>query len=57
MHDAATSMEKVMSEHVNSDLVEQMHKIEEEVHTEVEKVVKIIEYFHNKISASHNMEK
>ena len=46
-----------MPKHVGADLVEKMKKKEEEVRTDVEKVVKIIEYFHNKISASHYMDK
>ena len=56
MHEVAKLVEKVMLEHVNSDLVEHMQKIEEEAHTETKKVVKIVEYFHNKINATHQIE-
>ena len=49
-------VEKVMPEHVSSDLVEHMQKIEEEVCTETKKVVKIMEYFRNKINATHQIE-
>ena len=56
VHDEVTFVEKFMLEHVNSDMVENMWKKEEEVRTEAKKVVKIVEYFLNKISVSHNME-
>ena len=54
--EVAASVEKFMPEHVIFELVEQMRNKEEEVRTEVEKVVKIVEGFQNKISASHYME-
>ena len=56
VHELETSVEKVMPEHVNFDLVEHMQKIEEEVHTKIKKVVKIMEYFHKKINATHQIE-
>ena len=49
-------VEKVMLENVSFDLVEKFWKTEEEVCTEVERVLKIVEDFHNKISASKNIE-
>ena len=48
-------VERDILEHVCFDLVEHMHKIEE-VHAETEKLVKIMEDFHNKISTSQFME-
>ena len=45
-----------MPKHVNYDLVEHMQKREEEVRMETKKLVKIVEDFQNKISASHFME-
>ena len=56
VHDVVALVEKIMPEHVSSDLVEQMWKTEEEVLIEAERVVKIVEYFQNKINASQNME-
>ena len=52
MRKVAASVERVMSEHISSDLVDHMQKIEDEVHAEIEKLAKIMEDFHNKISAS-----
>ena len=40
-----TFVERVMLEHFSSDLVEHMQKIEEEVRTKIEKLVKIMEDF------------
>ena len=57
VHEVAASIESNMLEHVSSDLVEHMQKIEEEVWIETEKLVKIMEYFHTKVNASHSMEK
>ena len=54
--DIAASIERVMLKHVSFDLVEKMHKTEEEVRTEVDKLLKIVENFQNKISASQYME-
>ena len=56
MREVATSIEKFMPEHISSNLVEHMQKIEEEVRIETEKLVKIIEDFQNKINASKFME-
>ena len=50
------SIEKVMSEHVSSVLVEQMQKEEEEVWLKAERVHKILEYFHSKFGTSKEME-
>ena len=52
MCEVAKSIEKVMLEHISFDLVEHMQKIEEEVHREKEKLLKIVEDFHTKVSAS-----
>ena len=42
---AATSVEKFMAKHASFNLVEQIQKIEEEVCTKAEKLVKIVEDF------------
>ena len=49
-------VEKVMPEHVSFDLLEHMQKTKEEVRTEAEKLVKLVEDFHNKISTRMYME-
>ena len=55
--EAATSLERNMSEHVSSDLVEHMQKVkEEEVRADTEKLVKIVGDFLNKINASQFIE-
>ena len=45
-----------MPEYVSYDLVEQLKKIEEEVWLKAKRVAKILEYFHNKVDTSKEME-
>ena len=52
MREVATSIEKDKLEHVSFNLVEHMQKVEEEVRAEKEKLMKIVEDFHNKICAN-----
>ena len=54
--EVAASVESNMLEHFSSDLVEHMQKVEEEVCTEKEKLLKILEDFQNKLRASQFME-
>ena len=57
MYKVAVSVDGFMWEHVSSDLVEHMQKIEEEVHAKTEKLLKIVEDFQKKnFSKSQFME-
>ena len=56
VHEVANRIESNMWENVSSDLVEHMQKIEEEVHVEKNKLLKIVEDFQTKLSASQFME-
>ena len=57
MWEEAESSEKVIPEHISSDLVEQLKKAEEEVRQEVERVMKVLQYFQSKLGTSEQMEK
>ena len=56
LHGIVASVESNMLEHVTFDLVEHMQKVEEEVRTSKEKLLKILEDFQNKLCASQFME-
>ena len=46
-----------MPKHVSYDLMEQLHKTEEEVRLEAERVMEILEYFHSKVNTRKEIEK
>ena len=52
VHDATSSIQKIIPEHVSSDLVDQLQKTKEEVQLEVERVAKILEYFHSRVDTT-----
>ena len=52
----AASVESNMLEHFRFNLVEHMQKVEEEVRTKKEKLLKILEDFQNKLRTSQFME-